>query len=160
MRFYKSGISPLIASILLISFAVAIGTTIMSFGSAVYAEKRMLSEPELLCRYIELELNIIDKKPQICFNRGEGNIEFLIINKANRDIESLIISVIGNEVLTKEIEERMAPGYLLKKAISYDISAYGFINQVQFIPKIMHKGVQVTCSSRKLVVEDVKTCNI
>lgn len=158
MRFYKKGVSPLIASILLISFAVAIGTTIMSFGSTFYEEKRMISEPEMKCRYVELELNEVDQKPQICFDQEERNLEFFITNKANIDIESLVVWIIGREVFIADVEEKMAPGYLLKKRLNFDQTTYGLLKQVQFIPKVKHNEVQVTCSDKKLVVEGIGSC--
>tara|TARA_Y100000310_G_C20674597_1_gene812230 strand:- start:1610 stop:1963 length:354 start_codon:yes stop_codon:yes gene_type:complete len=39
-KLYKKGISPLVATILLIAFAVSIGATVMSFGGVYYEKYR------------------------------------------------------------------------------------------------------------------------
>jgi len=158
MRFYKKGISPLIATLLLISVAVSIGTTIMSFGSAFYEERRLLTEVELPCRYMNLELNLVNGVSQVCFNRDSQSIEFTITNRANLNVESLIVWAVGDEISVTDVTNGIAPGYPLKQKISYDSNVYGNLKQMQFIPRIKQEENVVACSNKKLVIEEIRTC--
>ncbi|MBS3102290.1 hypothetical protein J4458_02485 [Candidatus Woesearchaeota archaeon] len=158
MGFHKKGMSPLIATLLLISVAVSIGTTIMSFGSAFYEERRMLTGAELSCRYLELELNEINKIPQFCFDKASANVDFTVTNKANIDIESLVVWLVGNEVYVVNVTEPIAAGYPLRKKIVYDPNVYGALKQAQLIPKIKQEEGQAACSSKKLVIESIREC--
>ena len=158
MRFYKKGISPLIATLLLISVAVSIGTMIMSFGSAFYEERRLLAGPELLCRYMSLELNQINNASQICFNLASGNVEFTVTNRANIEISSFIAWLVGDEIYVVNITKTIAPGYPLREKVAYDASTYGAIKQVQLIPKIKQDGDEVACSNKKLLIEEIRAC--
>jgi len=159
-RFLKRGMSPLIATLLLIATAVAIGTSIMSWGITFYGEKRLSSKQELLCEYMDLEVNMVGDKQQICYDESINSIEFTITNKANIEIDSFIIWVVGEDIFVTDLNEGVKPGYPLKHKFNYDFNTYGNIKQVHFIPKIKkaNEEEQTTCSDKKLVLEGITPC--
>lgn len=152
--------SPLIATLLLIATAVSIGTSITSWGITVYGEKRLITEQELLCRYIELEVNEVGDKKQICYDKPSNSIDFTITNKGNIEIESFILWVVGEEIYIADLNEGIKPGYPLKKRFNYDFNVHGNIKQVHLIPRIKKENEegQTTCSNNKLVLEKITSC--
>ena len=159
-RFFKKGISPLIATLLLISTAVAVGTSIMSWGIAFYGEKKLVEDGEFLCGDIGLEVNKVDNRQQICYDKPSSTIEFTITNKGAIKVESFIMWIVGRDMYTTDLNEGINPGYPLKKKMNYDFSTYGDIKQVHFIPKIKkdNEENQITCSNKKLVLEKISPC--
>ncbi len=157
-RLFKKGFSPLIATILLIATAVAIGASIMSFGMSFVDAKKFSTQEEALCSKVKLEVIDVDNKQQICYDRPANSVEFTVANKADIGVESLIVWVIGEEVYVADLRENIKPGYPLKKRINYDFSTYGDITQVNLIPKIKDEEKQITCSGSKLVLEYIKPC--
>jgi hypothetical protein len=155
--FSKRGMSPLIATLLLIATAVAIGTSIMSWGITLYGEQK-IAEPN--CKNIKLEINKINNEQQICYDRASNSIEFTVVNKANVDIESFILWIVGTKVYVLNLNEGLKPGYPLKKKIDYDFGTYGNINQVHLIPNVKKSDGegQITCSDKELVLENIKRC--
>ena len=156
----KRGMSPLIATLLLIATAVAIGTSIMSWGITFYGEKMLVTEQELSCKHIELGLNKIGDKEQICYDEQANSVAFTITNKGNIEIESFIIWVVGNDIYTTDLDEGVKPGYPLEKIFDYDFNAHGGIKQVHLIPKIKKDSEEelIVCSDKKLVLEKIAPC--
>lgn len=159
-KLFKKGMSPLIATILLIATAVAIGTSITSWGTTFYEEKRLITKQELLCKYIGLEVNEIGDRKQICYDEPSNIIDFTITNKGNIEIESFIIWVVGEDIYVTDLNESIKPGYPLRKRFNYDFNTHGNIKQVHLIPKIKKENEewQTTCSNKKLVLEKITPC--
>src|SRR3989344_5283518 len=86
----KKGVSPLIATILLIAFAVALGTVIMNWGLSLGSSS---DDP---CAKVALELKKMVDNGEVCYgNRGaEGYLNFVIDNTGNGVIFDF--SAIGN----------------------------------------------------------------
>src|SRR3989344_1722930 len=78
----KKGVSPLIATILLIAFAVALGTVIMNWGLSLGSSS---DDP---CAKVALELKKMVDNGEVCYgNRGaEGYLNFVIENSGSTDI--------------------------------------------------------------------------
>ena len=77
-RLYKKGISPIIATILLIALAVSIGATIISFGG-VYWEKVKLGDSS--CSKILINAFELEDKKQCESYRFKSIIKFYYINE-------------------------------------------------------------------------------
>ncbi len=163
-RFSKRGMSPLIATLLLIATAVAIGTSIMSWGITFYGEQTTRSKQELLCSRMELEVNKIGDVQQICYDAQSNKISFTVTNKANIAIDAFIVWIVSKDtskdIYVSDLNQVLKPGYPLKKEINYDFNVYGAINQVHLIPKIkkLNSEEQMICSDEKLVLENIRPC--
>ncbi|MBA3064177.1 hypothetical protein FP803_01940, partial [Candidatus Woesearchaeota archaeon] len=102
----KKAVSPLIATILLIAFAVALGAVVMSWGRSVdFSVEGQASER---CARVDLSVEKIGGIPQIFYGGSESNgfIKFTIENNGNEDIEGVIVWVIGEKnTNTIDLEE-------------------------------------------------------
>ncbi len=98
----KKGVSPLIATVLLIAFTVALGAVVMNWGRSYVTETaekvKTSSDIELSCEQdVGIDWISISDVPQLCYG-GEGSagfIFFMVKNIETTDIESLGMNVIG-----------------------------------------------------------------
>ena len=156
----KKGVSPLIATILLIAFAVALGSVVMNWGLNLQLGK----SPDK-CRNVEIKIRNIDVA-EVCFGGfgQNGYINFIIDNTGIADINGLAIWMIGDKG-TKLFD---LDNILIKKGslydkkdkeVSYDFSTYGNIKQVQFIPKIKTEQTIDICSKNAVKAEKIGVCS-
>lgn len=133
----KRGVSPLIATILLIAFAVALGSVVMNWGLNLQA-----GQPDDICNPIEIKIRDTDQG-QVCYGGFGSNsyINFILDNAGTAEVSGLAVWIVG-EKGTSLVELDglgIKSGSLyskLDKDVKYDLIAYGNIKEVQFIPKI------------------------
>ncbi len=152
----KKGMSPIIATILLIAFAVALGAVVMNLG-------RSVSSGSECGVFLDLEIVEVDGLPKACFNDNGGNshIEVLLKNGVNADIDDLHVSVIGKQnIYNKEglLKEKLGKADAKKVLILYDKILYGEIDQVMITPLINKEGELVMCKSSRVKLEELVAC--
>jgi len=155
----KGGVSPLIATILLIAFAVALGSVIMNWGLNLN-----LGKADDKCSGVDIRLRKLDSS-EVCFGLiGSGRyINFIVDNTGSVDISGLAIWIIGDKG-TKLVD---MDNLLIKKdslyekndkELSYDQKIYGEIKQVQFIPKIKSENAMDICPKNAVKAEKIGVC--
>jgi len=150
----KKGITPLIATFLLISFAAAVGVTVTNLGSAQ-------ADLQAQCAIdINHKLSQIGGQNEICYDAAKKDLSFTIENGVNIKIEGLLLNVIGKQKAeTTELNDAKITkaGTYLGHA-KFDSSASGEIRQVKIIPKVIFADNEQICTEKALVVENVKNC--
>ena len=148
----KRGISPIIATLLLISFAIALGVVIMTFGRAQV-------ELEAQCPInIGLQLANIGGENQFCYENNE--LRFTLENGVNIKVEGLIVNIIGtNRAETFELNDaKMARAGTYVGKVSYNLAEAGEIRQVKISPKIVLYDEEQICTDKALVLENIRDC--
>mgnify|MGYP001562350234 CR=1 FL=1 len=157
--FNKRGVSPLIATILLISFAVALGSVVLNWGRNLD-----IAKPGDICSGVSIQLRDIGDA-SACYS-GSGSrtyINFLIDNIGDVDIDGLGIWITG-EKGTKLLDLNnmsIKRGQLLDlkdKSVAYDSDTYGAIKNIQFFPKIMGIDSLEICARNSVKSNKIKTC--
>ncbi len=150
----KRGITPLIATFLLITFAVALGVVIRNFGRA------QVEETAECAIDIGLHFAEIDGKQQICYDAVKNALKFTVENGINTKVEGLVVNVIGVEKAeTYELEDAQivrAGTYLAH--LQYETISGGAIRQVKITPKITFEEQEQICVEKALIVEQVEDC--
>ncbi len=143
----KRGISPIIATLLLISFAVAVGLVIMNFGRAQV-------ELEAECPLdIGMQFVNIGGQPDICSDGSQ--IRFSVENGVNVQISGLIVNAIG----TQSAQTAELPATIPKAGIYFGIVPFAdSVRQVKITPKIVLQGEEQICVERALVMENLRPC--
>ena len=156
----KKGVSPLIATILLIAFAVALGSVVMNWGLNLDLGKSADN-----CRNIEIKLRDINSA-EACFGGfgQNGYINFVIDNTGAADISGLAIWIVGDKgTRLFELDNiALKTGSLYDKKdkeVSYDFTAYGNIKQIQFIPKAKAEQTTEICSKNAVKTEKIGACS-
>ena len=150
----KRAITPLMATFLLVTFAVAIGVVVMNLGSA-QAEKNAECPLE-----VSLKLASIGGKEQLCYDAGKKNILFSLENGVNANIEGVVVSVIGAEKAeTFELPDaKMSRAGSYVGKVAFDSAVGGTIRQVKISPQISLKGEAQICQDQAIVMENVGGC--
>lgn len=155
----KKGVSPLIATILLIAFAVALGSVVMNWGLNL-----SLGKSSDKCGSVEIKIRNIDGA-EICYGGFGANsyINFIIDNVGETDINGLSVWIAGDKG-TKLVDLNdimIKKGALFEKKgkdVAYDATAYGSIKNVQFIPKIKSDTLE-PCLKNAIKVEKIGICS-
>jgi len=150
----KRGIAPLVATLLLISFAVALGVVIMNFGRAQV-------ELEAQCAIdIGLKFSEIGGKQDYCFDAATSRLRFTVENGINIKVEGVIVNIIGT---TKAETFELNDAHIGKAGtyignIAYNKAAAGEIRQLKITPKVVLHDEEQICTEKSLVVESVNLC--
>ena len=151
-RFNRRGISPLIATVLLIAFAVAIGTMIMGWfgkGGVIVGD----------CSETTIEVQVINGKPLFCYDTLNANINVMIKNTGSTDINRLKMRVITPDFKTEDkdlTDSAIKSGDIKTKNINY-IHSGKF--RVEIIPIISVGGKERVCSEKVVYADDIPACN-
>ncbi len=119
----KKGMSPIIATILLIAFAVALGAMIMTWGSTIVAGDQLAN----VCEQAKIEM-----RGQLCYKNG--NVKIDVKNSGTETIQSLILEIKGEEYDQQyELKQKLDP----QGAMSQEVPASRTTNPVVLlIPKV------------------------
>jgi len=159
----KKAVSPLIATVLLIAFAVALGAVVMNWGRSYVetgaeelpGEEHAAGGTVSICGgNIALDIVKIGGKPNICFDSGENIVKYTIENKGTMTIDSVKFQVIGtNDIFNSQIST-LAAADIKKSTIGYDEGKYGAIEQARFIPVVS----STPCPDKALSLENIGSC--
>lgn len=140
------------ATVLLVSLAVAVGVVVMNLGRA------QVEEAAECAIDVGLRFVYIGDEEQFCFSGKE--LIFTVENGINTNVEGVIVNVIGSErAETFEINEaKMGKAGTYVGKVGFDISAGGEIRQVKLTPKIMALEEELICPEQALVREEIKRC--
>ena len=149
----KRGIAPLVATLLLISFAVALGVVIMSFGRAQV-------ELEAKCPInIGMKLSK-DKDPALCYDKENKELKFDVENGVNINVEGLVVNVIGSQQAQSfELKDaKISKAGFYSGKINYDDSSGGELRQIKITPKIVLHDNEQVCTEKAVIVEEINPC--
>jgi hypothetical protein len=150
----RKGIAPLVATLLLLTFAVSIGFLFMSFGRAQV-------DLEATCT-IDIGLNFLEigGKKQICMNRVKNDLTFTVQNGVNIAIDGVKVSVIGSErAESYDLNDaKMSKAGSYVTHLGYNEELSGDIRQLKIIPKVVLFDTQEICLEQALVIENVPDC--
>ncbi|MDD5331843.1 MAG: hypothetical protein PHE43_03420 [Candidatus Nanoarchaeia archaeon] len=144
MRLNKKGISPLIATVLIIGFTVALAAIIMTWGQSftknIQEQTEETANTQLTCtRDVEFK---VDK---VCLEGGT-TYKIYISNLKEKKIEKLQLRFYQSDELVKVIKDQFATG----------IDSFGFetksvdatitdVKKVDAIATIRVEGIDITC---------------
>ena len=138
----KRGVSPLVATVLLIAFAVALGAVVMNWGKQ-QVDTHM--EELEICKDVSINWYSLDGKEQICYT--ESKLKFTVENGVVADVNDLKLIIVGAEDIY--IKEKTRIGLrktdLKKTEINYDLAKYGVPQEVRLIPLLLIDEKEVIC---------------
>lgn len=141
------------ATIFLIILAVALGVVVMNFGRA-QIEDAAQCPVNIGLKFVEL-----NKQKQICQDKVNNQIYFIVENGDNIAIESMRVRAIGtNAVLVTDVHEKIERLGTLLKYIDFKYSDYGDAKQIKLTPKVSLYGQEEFCEEQSIVLENVREC--
>jgi flagellin-like protein len=148
----KKAISPLIATVLLIAFAVSIGTLIMNIGKDVLANVGD-------CEAVSMEVQTINGKPLFCYDEGNSKINMMIKNTGKVDIKYIKLSITTTDFDHEEIsleDSSLKVGKTFTSSLDY--SRKGNF-KTEILPVITASGKETVCLANAIVAETIGPCN-
>ena len=160
----KKGVSPLIATVLLIAFAVAIGSVVMTWGRGYVEEMQSTSQERsnaaLECvNNVQLSLVDVGNEPTCLYNESAGliTVEFILENSPWRDIEKVDVRFFA-------IDDRIPLSFTLNDSMmkkseakffefAYD-SSKGAPKMISLTPVISLGSREFSCDSATLTIND------
>jgi len=148
----KKGMSPLIVTILLIAFAVALGTMIMNWSSDV------ASGAQVSCEEVELQIQKAFEKEILCYNENQGKMRFVVKNVGSSPLDFMIYRRISANLKTNDIkmpDSYLGPGKIYEADIVFEMTDR---LHIEFIPGIMRGGQEVLCTDKTIIRETLPIC--
>ena len=130
----KKGVSPLIATVLLIAFAVALGAVVMNWGRAQLDPHGSQG----ICSNVEISLEKIDNQLNLCYSSDDSKISFLLRNDGSTSVHKMRMTLISSSVdpYNNVINQRIDPAETKRYEISYSPN-FGNIQKIRLTPIIV-----------------------
>ena len=146
----KKAIAPLISTVILLLFAIALGLLVMSWGNS-YTNGENAAE----CSDVSLNLQSIEGKELICYKSNK--IFFTVENDGAAVINGLRIIVIGEEGISDQQEEFiLGIGDIKKGSLGYGNA--GKIQKVKLEPVIGSTEGLRPCPKQGVEMEQIGEC--
>lgn len=151
----KRAVSPLVATILLIAFAVSIGAVIMNWTSTSSGVRADSEDGE--CSRVSVDVISQGSNDLICLDRDKQKI-ILDISNGRKDIAGLRISYIGHTSDYKDFIKKVEAGVLAKLQIDYDPVIDGEISSVKITPIVGTPGDYLYCTESGETFQTIADC--
>jgi flagellin-like protein len=161
----KKGISPLIATVLLIAFAVALGAVVMNWGRSytdkITGDTEAQSDTTITCALdVNLKPTYINKIRKICFDSSANQITAILENTGKELTGVKIVAIGATSLVNYEQNQSIRKGDVVKFTLSYDEATNGTLEQLMFTPKLKIDGIagDTLCPDGALAVENIEDC--
>ncbi len=143
----KKAMTPMISTLVLIVFAVALGAVVISWGNS----EGLVTAAEKGCSMVDISYLDIGGIPQICYDGT--NIKTMIKNDGDIGITGVKIITIGDQgIATDEFMVTIEAGDVVEKL--FPINYQGNIKKILIEPKIINK----LCAKHSIDVENIGIC--
>lgn len=160
----KKGISPLIATMILIVLAVSIGAIVFSWSKG-YVKDTTNSVSENFENKFKCDLNpglritTLNSSKLICYNETMKAINFTVENGPDMDVKQLFVRVID---IYGNTAAGFIPGTAMPRAgatrASFNYSDIDIPAQVKIIPVLVINGKETVCTKAAVVEEELYPC--
>jgi hypothetical protein len=163
----KKGISPLIATVLLLSFSIALGAIVLSFTESSTKDLTDRADTainrEIQCSFdFSAKLLKVNRQDFICYNRTAGNnLELIVENEGSETIPGIqVMSLDSNNV---PFTENIFVGITANNRTKYNVSlGTGFVFppiKVLISPLLRETDGSIEiCSNNRIDTEDICKC--
>ena len=156
----KRGISPLMATVLLVAFSIALGAVVMSWGADFIEAKSEftvgVNELGAGCDRVSFDIISVKGVPQVCYDGSA--VQIFIENGQSIELANLQARLVGTDGIaqTEILSQPLAPLDAVKTAVHYD--SIGFPLQLKLIPKINIGDAEIFCADKAIVIDGLVEC--
>jgi len=168
----KRGMSPLIATVLLVAFSVALGALVMNFAQTsaqdFTEQTENLIETGLRCT-LDLPIRLLDKRDEllICTNRtGSNNLEFILENQGSSAASGMRVVALDYIDNVKSIDVLIpimghsVVKYNVSMLLANDGRNIVFpLTKVEITPIIATANGIALCNENRIEIEDISECD-
>ncbi len=169
MKFFnKKGVSPIIASVLLVVITIAIGATTMAFIRSLTdtnLQKAQEGTSKIACGSdVKLEITMVNDNYKLCYDNSTGAMDILLHNTGSVDVKGFVMTMILNN--GSVVATDFNTGYEVNQNAyaSLNMTPSSFVNdassnvaQWRIEPKIrIDAGKDMTVCTDSAIVKDNK----
>jgi len=155
----KRGVTPLVATLMLISFSIGLGAIVMSWGQQYIEEKaEFITAAQVMpagCDPVSVSLITLAGAKQICLAPLTRTIKAFIENGPDSVVENIKSRIVGSDGIDEVEPVLQSP---LARAGSgtatFSYKQVGIVKQVKMIPYVTVDGKKQYCDKRSIVVEE------
>lgn len=147
----KKGVSPLVATILLIAFAVSVGAIVMSWAAGIAG-----SENTGVCG--DVVLTVTDTGRDICLDRQNNFIEIIVENGPVK-IDGFRVSYLGGTSNIIDYVFAIEAGAIQRASLDYNVGIYGNPKRLKVIPFIKNGDDRIYCTNAGDSFESIPECS-
>lgn len=158
----KKGISPLIATVLLIGFAIALAVLVYFWWGNVLreqAQKQLVESPIICAEQVELNL-----KDTTCYTNQPSPDYYVLLyleNKGSVAIDDFRVRVLGSKSsVTVTIGDSLRKTQSKQTSVKYDLVSLGEVKEVIVEPIIIRGGKSTTCREQRVTLTNIPACPI
>ncbi len=158
----KRGITPLVATVLLVAFSVGLGALVMSWGEEYIEQKAEFTqgttEVKSGCDVAKIALMIVSGRQQVCF--GQEGLELWIDNGPDVELYNIharIAGVQGVDVKEEILKQPLIKSNAVKATVAYNAGISPLL-QVKLTPKIWTGKTVAMCEQKAIEIENIKPC--
>lgn len=157
----KQAVSPLIATVLLVAFSIALGAVVMSWGEEYVSEKaefvQGVREALSACDAVSFSVVKINNVPQACLR--SNSLELTIDNGVDEEIFDFHARFVSDGgVFTDEslLNAPLKRLHAAKLAVNFPVA--GQLRQVKLISKVKVGSDLLFCKDQALLLENFRKC--
>ena len=157
----KRGVSPLLATILLIFMSIGMGVAVMSWGEEYIEAKaefvQGVQETVTSCDVAVFSVVVLRGVQQFC--QDKTTVKGIIDNGPHADIADFHARVLGDKriFVQESVLDQLLP-HGSATPIAFSTGDIGTVQQVKLTPKIITGGETVVCVKQALLVENIQAC--
>ncbi len=157
----RQAVSPLIATVLLVAFSVALGAVVMSWGEEYVSEKaefvQGVREALSSCDAVSFDVIKINNVPQVCVRNDV--LELTIDNGADEEVFDFHARfVTDNGAFVDESTLNTPLKRLHATKLFLKFPATGRLQQVRLVPKVKVGNDLLFCNDQALLLENFRKC--
>ena len=147
----KKAMSPVVSTVILIGFAIALGGIVMSWGKGGYT----VENPIVECKQTSLSLISYGENKGICTQ--DDSLYFTIQNNGEVELDGIKVSLLSDEGIYSDVIDRpIRVADIVKLDLPY--GGMGKIEKVIFVPKFNYLEQERLCPKNGFFIEEVGEC--
>lgn len=155
----KKGVTPLVATLILISFSVGLGAIVMSWGQNYIentAEFITAAQAQPLgCDSVSIGLITIGGGRQLCVVTPSRTIKALIENGPKVDVQNIQARIVGSEGVDTIENILTTPLNRAASATStFSHQPIGNVRQIKLTPYVSLNGKPTYCTNKAIIIEE------
>ncbi len=166
MALKRKALSPLIATVLLIAFAVALGAVVMNWAkptSGGSGGPPTTIAKAVSCDDVKFIIEKVGTNPQVCISKTKANtLEFIVDNRGGTKIKNIRITVLGTsgDPVNQDVPNSAIGEAELKKIYFTYSPEIGSIAKVKITPVLADyaNDKDLFCTDKTVETDDVRQC--
>ena len=145
----RRALSPLVATILLIAFAVALGSVVFTYLSVSMTGGM---ESAGCANYARLGSPDMARDGAFVFSYDGSSVAFTLLNDGEVKVVREVVNIVGSrDVFSTDVTRTLSPGRVARITLPYDEAVYGTPQKVVVIPVFIKAGQDTHCPEGKII---------